>query len=87
MLEAAHAARRLRDPGWRGEKGQGRWQARKLLGWAARKLSLSNREIEMELGGTQGWLQREKMERRMGDSLLRWLWFDKGSTTAESQAY
>ena len=28
MLEAARTARGLRDPGWRGEKGQGRWQAK-----------------------------------------------------------
>ena len=39
MLEAAKlgTARRLRDPGWRGEEGHGRWQARKLLEWAAKE--------------------------------------------------
>ena len=31
MLEAARTARRLRDPGWRGEEGQGKWQTKKLL--------------------------------------------------------
>ena len=31
----------------------------------------------MEHGDMQGWLQREKMERRTGDSLLKWLGFDR----------
>ena len=33
--------------------------------------------VEMELGGLEDWLQREQMERRMGDSLLKWLGHDK----------
>ena len=37
MLEAARTARRLREPGWCGEKGQRRWQAKQLLEWAARE--------------------------------------------------
>jgi hypothetical protein len=43
MLEAARTARRLREPGsgWCGEKGQGGWQAKKLLGWAAKELTMS----------------------------------------------
>ena len=41
MLEAARTARRLRDPSWKGQKGQGKWQARKLLEWAAKELSLT----------------------------------------------
>ena len=79
MLEAARTANRLslRDPCWKGEKGQGRWQAIKLLEWAAKELSLSRREIEMEHGDMQDWFEREKMERRMRDSLLKWLGFDK----------
>ena len=31
----------------------------------------------MEHGDMQDWFEREKMERRMGDSLLKWLGFDK----------
>ena len=76
MVEAARAARGLMDPGWRGEKGQARWQARRVLEWAARELSLSRREIEVEQGDIQDWLQREKMERKMGDSLLKRLGFE-----------
>ena len=34
---------------------------------------------ELELGGLEGWLQREEMERRMGDSLRKWLGHDKPS--------
>ena len=30
-LEAARYAKRLRGPGWVGERGQGRWPVRKLL--------------------------------------------------------
>ena len=40
-------------------------------------MSQSRREIEMEHGDMQDWLQREKMERKMGDSLLKWLGFGK----------
>ena len=53
MLEAARTARRLRrlrDPGWCGEKGQGRWQAKELLEWAAKELTMSRRDIELEFG-------------------------------------
>ena len=60
-----------------GEKGQGRWQAKKLLGWAAKELIMSRRDIELEFGDIQDWRQREEMERRMGDSLLKWLGLDK----------
>ena len=77
MLEAARTASRLRDPGWCGEKGQGRWQAKKLLEWAAKELTMSRRDIELEFGDIQDWRQREEMERRMGDSLLKWLGLDK----------
>jgi hypothetical protein len=31
----------------------------------------------MELDSLEDWLQREQMERRMGDSLLKWLGFNK----------
>ena len=31
----------------------------------------------MELGDDQDWEEREKQERLMGDSLLKWLGFDK----------
>jgi hypothetical protein len=77
MLEAARTARRLREPGWCGEKGQGRWQAKKLLEWAAKELTTSRRDLELQFGDVQDWAQRETMERRMGDSLLRWLGLDK----------
>ena len=50
MLEAARRARRLREPGWRGEESQGKWKAHRLLGWAARELAASRREVEMRLG-------------------------------------
>ena len=61
MLEAAQTARRLMDPGWCGEKGQGRWQAKKLLEWAAKKeLTMSRRGIELEFGDIQDWRQREE---------------------------
>ena len=43
MLEAARTARRLREPGWSGEKGHGRWQAKKLLEWAAKELTMSRK--------------------------------------------
>jgi len=77
MLEAARTARRLRDPGWCGEKGQGRWQAKKLLEWAAKELTTSRKDLELQFGDIQDWTQRKAMERRMWDSLLRWLGLDK----------
>ena len=77
MLEAARIARRLREPGWCGEKGQGRWQAKKLLEWAAKELTTSRRDLELQFGDIQDWAQREATEGRMGDSLLRWLGLDK----------
>jgi hypothetical protein len=77
MLEAAKIARRLREPGWCGEKGQGRWQAKKLLEWAAKELATSRRDLELQYGDIQDWAQREAMERRMDDSLLRWLGLDR----------
>jgi hypothetical protein len=77
MLEAARHARRLRDPGWRGDRGQGRWPVQRLLEWAVKEISLSRRGVEMELGGLEDWLEREQMERKMGDSLLKWLGHDK----------
>ena len=77
MLEAARHAKRLRDPGWRGDRGQGRWPVQRLLEWAVKELTLSRRGVEMELGGLEDWLEREQMERKMGDSLLKWLGHDK----------
>ena len=72
MLEAAREA-----IGWRGEKGQGRWPAKRLLQWAAKELATSRRDLDLQFGDIQDWAQREAMERRMGDSLLRWLGRDK----------
>ena len=69
MLEAARTARRLMDPGWCGENGQGRWQAKKLLDWAAKELTMSRRGIELEFGDIQDWRQREEAERRMHGGL------------------
>ena len=77
MLEAARDAMRLRIPGWCGEKGQGRWSAKRLLQWAAKELATSRRDLDLQFGDIQDWAQREAMERRMGDSLLRWLRLDK----------
>ena len=57
MLEAARRAKRLREPGWRGEKGQGRWLAHRLLEWAVKELTLSRVGVEMELGSLGDWLQ------------------------------
>ena len=34
---------------------------------------MSRRDLELEFGDIQDWRQREEMERRMGDSLLKWL--------------
>ena len=42
-----------------------------------KELTLSRRGVEMELCGLEDWLQREKMEKKMGDSLLKWLGHDK----------
>ena len=42
-----------------------------------KELTLSRRGVEMELGGLEDWLEREQMERKMGDSLLKWLGHDK----------
>ena len=39
MLEAARHAKRLRDPGWAGEEGQGRWPVQRLLEWAVKELT------------------------------------------------
>ena len=77
MLEAARTARRMRGPGWCGEKGQGRWQAKKLLEWAAKELTTSRRDLDLQFGDIRDWAQREATERRMGGSLLRWLGLDK----------
>ena len=74
MLEAARHAKRLRDPGWVGDKDQGRWPVQRLLEWAAKELTLSR---QLQGCGLEDWLQREQMERRMGDSLLKWLGHDK----------
>jgi hypothetical protein len=77
MLAAARIARRLREPGWCGEKGQGRWQAKKLLEWAAKELTTSRRDLELQIGDIHDCPHREATEGRMGDSLLRWLGLDK----------
>ena len=77
ILEAARTTRRLREPGWCREKGQGRWQAKKPLEWATKELTTSRGDLELQFGTIQDWGQREAMERRMGDSLLRWLGLDK----------
>ena len=53
------------------------WQAKGLLEWAAKELTMSRRDLELEFGDIQDWRQREEMERRMGDSLLKWLGLDK----------
>ena len=80
MLEAARDAMRLRVPGWCGEKGQGRWTAKRLLQWAAKELATSRRDLDLQFEDIQDRAQREAMERRMGDSLLRWLGKDKPDT-------
>ena len=71
MPEAAREARRLREPGWRGEKGQGRRSAKWLLQWAAKELATSRRDLDLQFGDIHDWAQREATEREMGDSLLR----------------
>ena len=86
MLEAARHAKRLRDPGWVGDRGQGRWPVQRLLEWAVKELTASRRGVEMELGGLEDWLEREQMERRMRDSLLKWLGHDKPRTSSEGEA-
>jgi hypothetical protein len=77
MLEAARDAMRLREPGWCGEKGQGRRSAKWLMQWAAKELATSRRDLDLQCGDIQDWSQREAMERKMGDSLLRWLGLNK----------
>ena len=77
MLEAARTGKRLRDPGWCGEKGQGRWQAKKPLEWAAKELTMSRRDIALEFGDIRDWRQTEEAGRTMGDTLLKWLGLDK----------
>ena len=42
-----------------------------------KELTASRRGVEIELGGLEDWLEREQMERKMGDSLLKWLGHDK----------
>ena len=49
MLEAARHAKRLRDPGWMGDKGKDRWPIQRLLEWAVEELTASRRGVEMEL--------------------------------------
>ena len=39
----------------RGE-GPGGWQAKKLLEWAAKELTMSRRDIELEFGDIQDWI-------------------------------
>jgi hypothetical protein len=53
MLEAARHAKRLRDPGWVGDNGQGRWPVQRLLEWAVKELTANRRGVEMELGGLE----------------------------------
>ena len=55
MLGAARTARKLREPGWCGEKGQGRWQTKKLMEWAAKELTTSRSVLELQFGDIQGW--------------------------------
>ena len=77
MLEAARHAKRLRGAGLEGEEGQSRWPAHRLLEWAAKELALSRRGVELEMNSLDDRLQRGQIERRMGDSLLKWLGFDQ----------
>ena len=53
MLEAARHAKRLRDPGWVGDNGQGRWPAQRLLEWAVKELAASRRGVGVKLGGLE----------------------------------
>ena len=80
MLEAGRVAKRMREPGWCGEKGQARWRAKALLHWAAKELAVSRRGVELEFGDLQDWSRREEAERKMGDSLLKWLGVAKPPT-------
>ena len=85
MLEAAREARRLRGPGWCGEKGRWRRSVKWLLQWAAKELVVSRRDPDLQFEDMQHWAHRKAMERGMGDSLLRWL--GRGQpTTTQSQA-
>ena len=52
-------------------------QAKALLEWAVKELTLSRRDLDLQYGDMQDWARREAMERRMGDSLLRWLGLDR----------
>ena len=76
MLEAARTAKRLREPGWCGEKGQVRWQATELLEWAATELTTSRRDLELQFGDIQDWAQRAAMdltlERTEGKVEVHW---------------
>ena len=54
MLEAVRHAKRLRNPGWVGDRGQGRWPVQRLLKWTARELTASRRGVGMELVGLEG---------------------------------
>ena len=38
---------------------------------------MSRRDLELQYGDIQDWAQREAMERKMGESLLRWLGLDR----------
>ena len=44
-----------------------------MMQWTAKELAVSRRDLDLQFEDTQDWAQREGMERRMGDSLLRWL--------------
>ena len=44
---------------------------------AGKELTMSRRDIELEFGDIHDWRQREEAERRMGDSLLKWLGLDR----------
>ena len=67
MLEAARTARRLMEPDWCGERGQGRRQAKKRLEWTAKELVTNRRDLELQYGDIQVWAQMEATERRMSD--------------------
>ena len=45
--------------------------------WAANELAMSRRDLELHCGDIQDWAQREAMERKMGESLLKWLGLDR----------
>ena len=77
LVEAGRQARRLRQPGWAKEREQGRWTAKFLIDWAVKEVIGSRRKVEVQLDDVLDWERREKEERKMGDSLLRWLGFDK----------